>query len=115
MGRSQRRERHGRLVTACLLGIVLAGCQADRPTPSPSAPLAETQGPSSMPVATAAPPTMAPTPPPLGTGDITARYDDGLPREIGGQPVLRGQAAIDFAATRTDDTPFLITGWVEYV
>lgn len=28
--------------------------------------------------------------------------------------MLRGQAAIDFAKTRTDDTPFLVAGWVEY-
>lgn len=60
-------------------------------------------------------PTPAASQPPLGSGDITARYDDGLPRVIGDQLVLRGQAALDFAATRTDDTPFLITGWVSYL
>jgi hypothetical protein len=28
--------------------------------------------------------------------------------------VLRGKAAIDFAAAQTDDTPFLVGGWVSY-
>jgi photosystem II stability/assembly factor-like uncharacterized protein len=45
------------------------------------------------------------------------RYGDGIPRTWQGQPVLRGQAALDFAKASTDDTPFLIAFWagIEYV
>ena len=39
------------------------------------------------------------------------RYDDGIPRTWQGQPVLRGQAALDFAKASTDDTPFLVAFW----
>lgn len=40
-----------------------------------------------------------------------ARYEDGIPRVWDGQPVLRGQAAIDRADASTDDSPFLIAVW----
>ena len=43
-----------------------------------------------------------------------ARYEDGLPSVMGDELVLRGQAAIDAAASRTDDAPFLVAGWVEW-
>jgi photosystem II stability/assembly factor-like uncharacterized protein len=39
------------------------------------------------------------------------RYDDGIPRTWQGQPVLRGQAALDLAKATTDDTPFLVAFW----
>ena len=44
------------------------------------------------------------------------RYDDGIPRTWQGQPVLRGQEALDFAKATTDDAPFLIAFWagIEY-
>ena len=40
------------------------------------------------------------------------RYDDGLPRGIGGQPVLRGADAIARAQATTDTSSFLVGGWV---
>ncbi len=46
---------------------------------------------------------------------ISGRYADGLPRAIGGAPVLRGAAALAHAQAVTDDTPFLIGGWVTYL
>lgn len=46
---------------------------------------------------------------------ITERYPDGLPRTIDGAPVLRGSAALAHAEAVTDDTPFLIAGWVTWV
>jgi hypothetical protein len=44
------------------------------------------------------------------------RYDDGIPRTWQGQPVLRGQAALNFAKASTDATPFLVAFWagIEY-
>ncbi len=39
------------------------------------------------------------------------RYDDGIPRTFDGQPVLRGQAAIDAAAASTDESSFLVAFW----
>jgi hypothetical protein len=39
------------------------------------------------------------------------RYDDGIPRTWQGQPVLRGQAALDFAKATTDAMPFLVAFW----
>jgi hypothetical protein len=39
------------------------------------------------------------------------RYDDGIPREWEGQPVLRVQAALDRAAQSTDATSFYIGLW----
>jgi hypothetical protein len=42
------------------------------------------------------------------------RYDDGIPRTWQGQPVLRGQAALDFAKADTDTTPFLVAFWTDY-
>lgn len=45
---------------------------------------------------------------------VTDRYADGLPRAIDGTPVMRGAAAVAKAKAMTDDTPFLITGWVDF-
>jgi WD40 repeat protein len=39
------------------------------------------------------------------------RYDDGIPRTWEGQPVLRGQAAIDAANASTDESSFLVAFW----
>jgi hypothetical protein len=39
------------------------------------------------------------------------RYDDGIPRMWQGQPVLRGQAALDAANAATDESPFLVAFW----
>jgi hypothetical protein len=44
---------------------------------------------------------------PSATPDPT-RYDDGIPRTWQGQPVLRGQAALDAANAATDESPFLV-------
>lgn len=39
------------------------------------------------------------------------RYDDGIPRMWQGEPVLRGQAALDHASQSTDTSPFYIAFW----
>jgi hypothetical protein len=96
-----------------LLAFVVVGCgtQPVTPSASPQATVVGTAIPSALP---SAPPTAAPSPSPFGSGEVVARYADGLPSVIGDQLVLRGQAAIDFAATQLDDAPFLVTGWVDY-
>lgn len=89
--------------------VVLAGCGGPvvrTPSPSPT--------PSSTVVATPSPTVPAPTPTASATA-ITDRYPDGLPQAIGGAPVLRGAAALAQARAVTDDTPFLIAGWVTWV
>ncbi len=58
--------------------------------------------------------------PPAGPNDhradvvdaLAGRYDDGLPRSIGGQQVHRGKEAIAFADTAQAGSSFLVTGWV---
>jgi hypothetical protein len=40
------------------------------------------------------------------------RYPDGLPRYLDGQPVLRAEAALDYARGLVSATPFLLGGWV---
>lgn len=42
---------------------------------------------------------------------LAGRFEDGLPRSIGGQPVHRGSEAITFATTVGDTSPFLVGGW----
>jgi hypothetical protein len=74
--------------------------------PSATAPATATTTPSTGP---SAGPILAATPP-----GPPARYDDGLPRTLGGLPVLRGAAALARAAT-ADDAPFLLGGWVTNV
>jgi hypothetical protein len=44
----------------------------------------------------------------------SAYYEDGIPRTWQGQPVLRGQAALDAAKASTDATPFYVAFWVGY-
>lgn len=56
-------------------------------------------------------PTM--TPGPTATGPSSARYDDGIPREFDGQPVLHGLAAVSSRLKAVPDmAPFLVGGWV---
>jgi hypothetical protein len=43
-----------------------------------------------------------------------SRYADGIPRSWQGEPVLRGQAALDRASASTDSTAFLIGLWSGY-
>jgi len=45
----------------------------------------------------------------------SARFADGLPRSIDGQPVLRGAADLDHARATADATPFLVGGWITNV
>lgn len=42
---------------------------------------------------------------------LAGRFEDGLPRSIGGQPVHRGSEAIAFASTVGDTSTFLVGGW----
>ncbi len=42
---------------------------------------------------------------------LAGRYEDGIPRTWEGQPVLRGQAAIDAANASTDASSFLVAFW----
>ena len=53
----------------------------------------------------------SPSPSPDGSA-LADRYDDGIPRTFDGQPVLRGQAAIDAANASTDASSFLVAFWV---
>lgn len=39
------------------------------------------------------------------------RFADGIPRTWQGQPVLRGQAALDQAKAASDESPFLVAFW----
>jgi hypothetical protein len=65
---------------------------------------------SSSSTATGSPlPTLTETP---SASPDSLRYDDGIPRTFDGQPVLRGQAAIDAANASTDASPFLVAFWV---
>jgi hypothetical protein len=100
------------LMTGWLVACVVVGCVA-RPI-APSASPQATAVATAVPTARASARPTTPSPSPLGSGGVTARYDDGLPSVIGDQLVLRGQAAIDFAASQIDDAPFLVTGWVDY-
>jgi hypothetical protein len=113
---AHRREHHRRRpVAGALLAFVVLGCgtQPDVPSPVPHATAAATAIATTSPTALRLP-TPSPTQSALGSGAVVARYDDGLPSVIGDQLVLRGQAAIDFAASQIDDTPFLVGGWVDY-
>lgn len=107
----------GRVLLAVLAGVV-AGCAggvADSPTPlvTPSSRIAATPVPSTG--ATNPVPSRLETAPASEGGTITDRYADGLPRSLDGRPVLRGAAALAHAQSTTDDTPFLIGGWVTYL
>lgn len=107
----------GRVLLAVLAGVVVAcaGGGAGSPTPVtvPSSSIIVTAAPS--PGATNPVPSASETAPASDGGTITDRYADGLPRDIDGQPVLRGAAALAHAQAATDDTPFLIAGWLTYL
>lgn len=72
---------------------------------------------SSQPVAASQTASMAGTgqtpPGPSATID-GSRYSDGIPRTWDGQPVLRGQAALNAANQSTDSQPFLIAFWAGF-
>jgi hypothetical protein len=100
--------KSGPLVLA-LVAAIAGGCGGPFvPTPTP------TVAPSSTMVATPGPTSSSPAPAASPTA-VTDRYPDGLPRTIGGAPVLRGAAALADAGAATDDTRFLIAGWVSWV
>lgn len=65
-------------------------------------------------MAAASPSSIAESPSPQVSAAVSldaSRYDDGIPRTFEGQPVLRGQAAIDAANASTDASPFLVAFW----
>jgi hypothetical protein len=104
-----RRRRHRGSFVLILALSVIPGCgdsvaSATPMTVASPSPLVGTPGPTAI----------ASVPMATGTA-ITDRYPDGLPRTIDGAPVLRGAAALAYAQAVTDDTPFLIAGWVTWV
>lgn len=68
-------------------------------------------GPAVGPSSTMAPLSGSPEPSAtvVATGDSSP---DGIPRQIGGQPVLRGAAILTHVAESEDDTAFLVGGYV---
>jgi hypothetical protein len=54
----------------------------------------------------------ASTSPSAGTTAAGAYYPDGIPRSWQGQPVLRGQAALDAANASADATSFYVAFWI---
>lgn len=65
-------------------------------------------------------PESPPTAAPPGAIDVPTasvgaggRYPDGLPRTLGGQPVLRGPDAVARARTMGTDAPFLVGVWLD--
>ena len=54
--------------------------------------------------------TLESSPPSLSSA-LSDRYEDRIPRTFDGQPVLRGQAAIDAANASTDESSFLVAFW----
>lgn len=89
-----RRSIPVRFVAPLLMVAVVAGCAAG-PAPETTA-------------------VVSPSVPPGSASAVTDRYPDGIPRMLGGQPVLRGLAALSAAAAATDASPFLVGGWVTY-
>jgi hypothetical protein len=88
-----------------LAGLIVVGAVVIAPNLhlSPAGPHSESSATGSEAPATAShSPSAAPDP---------NRYDDGIPRTFQGEPVLRGQAAIDAAKASTDSTPFLVAFW----
>jgi len=88
-----------RVAIVLLALLAVAGCVAPATTastaPSAGASVTETSIPEVLPSASANAP----------------RYDDGIPRTWEGQPVLRGQAAIDAANGSSDESSFLVGFW----
>jgi|GEM_PF-2841119 hypothetical protein len=46
---------------------------------------------------------------------LAGRYEDGIPRTFGGQPVLRWSDALALRLTAKDDTPFLVGAWLDVI
>jgi hypothetical protein len=87
----------GLIVVAAVLIAPHVGSTATTSSPSPSG--GASASPTARPTVT---PSASPNP---------SRYDDGIPRIWEGQPVLRGQAAIDAANASTDKSSFLVGFW----
>jgi len=109
----------GALVLVVMLVAGCAGAVSDASTagkaPTASVP-SSSQVPASGPTAlTTSEPTAVASLGPASSAATTDRYPDGLPRTIDGAPVLRGAAALSYTKSVTDDTPFLVTGWVTWV
>jgi len=105
-----RRPQLRALFRGAILPVLVFGASGCTPVPpSPSVAVAPTS--LATPVRSAA----APSPSQAIGGAVTARYADGLPSRMGETQVFRGQAAIDHAAQQTDETAFLVTGWVTYL
>ena len=69
---------------------------------------APTSSPSSSTLQSSPPSLPSPSP---DRSALAGRYEDGIPRTFDGQPVLRGQAAIDAANASTDASSFLVAFW----
>jgi hypothetical protein len=99
-----------------LLGVWLAGCS---PSPSPSTNGPSASGPrasgssqSSAPASVAA--SVGPGVVPAVSPGVSAdRFPDGLPRSIGGEPVLRGPEVLAHAQAAGSDAPFLVGVWLD--
>ncbi|HEX7495846.1 MAG TPA: hypothetical protein VF349_04360 [Candidatus Limnocylindrales bacterium] len=88
--RSPKQDVLVRLAAACVVAVLATtGVLALTVWHSPAAPIAAS----------------------ASTNDAT-RYDDGIPRTWDGQPVLRGQAAVDRASQSTDAASFYVALWV---
>jgi hypothetical protein len=101
-------------VAQVVLGLVILGsgiAACDRPVVSGATP---SVAPPSVVAATPGP-TAAASVPAATEATVTDRYPDGLPRTIDGMAVLRGAEALAKAKAATDDTPFLIAGWVTWM
>jgi len=90
--------------TVVLLVLVLGSLGACASSPGQGLPSSE----ASAPLASASPTSLeSQTASPIPT----AAYYDGIPTTWEGQPVLRGQAALDAAAASTDRAPFYVAFW----
>lgn len=94
-----------------LLSVWLAGCSS-APTPRASRPSAGQPSESSAPPggADSIAPGVLPVVVPSHSAD---RFPDGLPRSIGGEPVLRGPDALAHAQAASSDAPFLVGVWLD--
>ncbi len=86
------------------LAAVLAGCASGATPSSSNAPTPESGGAPTPAVVTTPAPSHMPA----------DRYDDGLPREWQGQPVLRWDDALTHRQSVADKAPFLVAGWLNF-
>ena len=56
---------------------------------------------------------VASTPAPAAPDPVARTYPDRIPLAVDGKPVLRGDVMLQHAAASTDDTPFLVGGWID--